>query len=46
VRTDMGGKEAAVSVEDSAAGIVKVIEKQRGAHKHLFLDYAGKELPW
>jgi NAD(P)-dependent dehydrogenase (short-subunit alcohol dehydrogenase family) len=46
VRTDMGGEAAAVSVEDSAAGIVQVIDKQRGVHKHLFLDYTGKELPW
>ncbi|MGD0110020.1 MAG: SDR family oxidoreductase [Rhodopila sp.] len=46
VRTDMGGDAAAVSVEDSAAGMVKVIEKQSGAHQHRFLDYNGKELPW
>jgi NAD(P)-dependent dehydrogenase (short-subunit alcohol dehydrogenase family) len=46
VRTDMGGQSAAVSVEDSTAGIVKVIESQSGAHTHRFLDYTGKELPW
>jgi len=46
VRTDMGGAAAAVSVEDSAAGMVKVIEQQSGAHQHRFLDYNGKELPW
>lgn len=46
VRTDMGGASAAVSVEDSAAGIVAVIERQSSAHKHLFLDYTGKELAW
>ncbi len=46
VRTDMGGPNAAVSVEDSAAGIVEVIEAQVGAHKHRFIDYAGKELAW
>jgi NAD(P)-dependent dehydrogenase (short-subunit alcohol dehydrogenase family) len=46
VRTDMGGPSAAVSVEDSAAGIVKVIERQAGAHEHRFLDYTGRELPW
>jgi NAD(P)-dependent dehydrogenase (short-subunit alcohol dehydrogenase family) len=46
VRTDMGGSSAAVSVDDSAAGIVKVIEQQRGAHRHRFLDYTGRELPW
>lgn len=46
VRTDMGGSNAAVSVEDSAAGIVSVIEHQSGRHQHLFLDYTGKEVPW
>jgi NAD(P)-dependent dehydrogenase (short-subunit alcohol dehydrogenase family) len=46
VRTDMGGQSAAVSVEDSAAGIVKVMEAQSGAHKHRFLAYTGEELPW
>jgi NAD(P)-dependent dehydrogenase (short-subunit alcohol dehydrogenase family) len=46
VRTDMGGQAAAVSVEDSVAGVVAVIEAQSGAHQHRFLDYTGKELPW
>jgi NAD(P)-dependent dehydrogenase (short-subunit alcohol dehydrogenase family) len=46
VRTDMGGQSAAVSVEDSAAGVVAVIEAQRGAHQHRFLAYTGEELPW
>src|SRR6202012_1675707 len=45
VRTDMGGSDAAVAVEDSVAGIVSVIEEQSGKHKHRFLDYTGKELP-
>lgn len=46
VRTDMAGPSAPVSVEDSAAGIVTVIEQQAGKHDHRFLDYMGKELPW
>jgi NAD(P)-dependent dehydrogenase (short-subunit alcohol dehydrogenase family) len=46
VRTDMGGQAAAVSVEDSAAGVVAVIEKQSGTHQHRFLTYTGEELPW
>jgi NAD(P)-dependent dehydrogenase (short-subunit alcohol dehydrogenase family) len=46
VRTDMGGPNAAVSVDDSAAGIVAVIEAQSGAHKHRFIDFTGKELAW
>lgn len=46
VRTDMGGSSAAVSVEDSAAGMVAVIEKASGAHEHRFVDYTGKEMAW
>jgi NAD(P)-dependent dehydrogenase (short-subunit alcohol dehydrogenase family) len=46
VRTDMGGPDAAVSVEDSAAGLVKIIEQQSGAHQHRFVDFMGKEVPW
>lgn len=46
VRTDMGGQSAAVSIEDSAAGIVTVIEQQSGAHHHRFIDYTGKEITW
>jgi hypothetical protein len=42
----MGGSNAAVSVEDSAAGVVSVIEEQSGKHRHRFLDYTGKEVPW
>ncbi|WP_428536224.1 SDR family oxidoreductase [Rhodopila sp.] len=46
VRTDMGGQSAAVSVDDSAAGIVSVLQQQKGAHQHRFLDYTGKEIRW
>ena len=46
VRTDMGGASAAVSVEDSAKGLVEVITAQRGRHHHVFLDYTGKEIAW
>jgi NAD(P)-dependent dehydrogenase (short-subunit alcohol dehydrogenase family) len=46
VRTDMAGPSAPLSVEESAAGIVAVIEAQSGAHQHRFLDYTGKEIPW
>jgi NAD(P)-dependent dehydrogenase (short-subunit alcohol dehydrogenase family) len=46
VRTDMGGSSAAVSVEDSARGIVDVLLKQQGKHHHAFVDYQGKEMAW
>jgi NAD(P)-dependent dehydrogenase (short-subunit alcohol dehydrogenase family) len=46
VRTDMGGANAAVSVEASARGLVDVIIRQQGAHRHAFLDYTGAEVAW
>ncbi len=46
VRTDMGGPSAAVSVEDSARGLVTVMLAQQGSHHHVFIDYQGKEIPW
>jgi NAD(P)-dependent dehydrogenase (short-subunit alcohol dehydrogenase family) len=46
VRTDMGGPSAAVSIEDSARGIVDVMTREKAAHHHAFLDYTGKEIAW
>lgn len=46
VRTDMGGAGAPVSVEESAAGIVGVIQRMSGIHQHLYLDYKGDEIAW
>jgi NAD(P)-dependent dehydrogenase (short-subunit alcohol dehydrogenase family) len=46
VRTDMGGPGAAVSVEDSARGMVTVLLREQGAHRHAFVDYQGAEIDW
>ena len=46
VRTDMGGPGAPVSVEQSARGIVDVLERERGRRGHRFVDYKGAEIPW
>ena len=46
VSTDMGGAGAPVSVDESATGLVTVIEQQAGKHGHRFLEYTGKELAW
>jgi NAD(P)-dependent dehydrogenase (short-subunit alcohol dehydrogenase family) len=46
VRTDMGGDQAPVGVEDSASGLVSVIENERGKHHHAFLDFQGHEVAW
>ena len=45
VRTDMGGPNAPVSVEDSVRGMADVLE----AHRQpgiAYLDYQGAKLPW
>ena len=46
VRTDMGGSAAPVGVDESAAGLVKVIEQERGKHRHAFIDFQGEEFAW
>ncbi len=46
VSTDMGGAEAAVTPEDSAAGIRAVIAGATAADNGRFFNYDGEELPW
>jgi len=46
VRTDMGGPSAPVGVEESARGLVAMIERERGKHHHAFIDFTGAELAW
>ena len=46
VRTDMGGPNAAVSVEQSAQGMVDVMEREMGRPGHRFLDHTGAAIPW
>jgi NAD(P)-dependent dehydrogenase (short-subunit alcohol dehydrogenase family) len=46
VSTDMGGAEAPVTPEDSAAGIRSVIERVTPADNGRFFNYDGEELPW
>ena len=46
VRTDMGGPQAPLSVEDSVRGLVRVIEQVAGQAGCDFLDHQGQALPW
>ncbi len=46
VRTRMGGQQAPTMPEDSAAGLLQVIEKLSPAKTGHFFDFKGKELPW
>jgi len=46
VQTDMGGKEAAITPQDSVAGMRAVIERLTPAENGKFFNYDGSELPW
>ena len=46
VRTDMGGKTAPLSVEESVAGMIEVIDGLKLDDSGCFRDYTGATLPW
>jgi len=46
VKTDMGGPDAPVLPEDSASGIIKVVDSLNLEDTGKFYDYMGREIPW
>jgi NAD(P)-dependent dehydrogenase (short-subunit alcohol dehydrogenase family) len=46
VRTDMGGSDADLSVEQSVEGLIAVIDKLSMAQSGRFWNWDGEELPW
>lgn len=46
VRTDMGGKEADISAQESAEGIFKLALKEWKAEDVMYLDYQGNPMCW
>ncbi|KAI0630618.1 NAD-P-binding protein [Trametes polyzona] len=46
VKTEMGGENAVVEVEDSAAGILKVVTSATAADSGKFVNFKGDALPW
>jgi NAD(P)-dependent dehydrogenase (short-subunit alcohol dehydrogenase family) len=46
VRTDMGGPQAHLSIDESIPGVVATIAAQRGKPGLQFLDYQGQTVPW
>jgi NAD(P)-dependent dehydrogenase (short-subunit alcohol dehydrogenase family) len=46
VRTELGGSDATLTVEQSTTGLADVIEGQAGARGLAFLDYTGRTIPW
>ncbi|MFI0813712.1 SDR family oxidoreductase [Streptomyces echinatus] len=46
VRTELGGPDAELSVEESIPGVVETIERHQGEPGLRFLDYQGQTVPW
>lgn len=46
VRTDMGGPNATLSVEESAQGLLREIAATDAARSGAYRNYAGQSLPW
>ena len=46
VKTDMGGPNAPVSIDESVEGMIRVIETTDIKETGKFLNYDGRELPW
>ena len=46
VKTDMGGPNAPVQIDESIKGMMQVIDKTDIRDTGRFLNYDGKELPW
>ena len=46
VRTDMGGSDAAVGIEESISGCLKVIGSTSEKNTGKLMDYKGTELPY
>lgn len=46
VRTELGGREAPLTVAESTEGVADVIEARTGRGGLHFLDYRGRVVPW
>jgi NAD(P)-dependent dehydrogenase (short-subunit alcohol dehydrogenase family) len=46
VRTDMGGPNGRLSIDESIPNLVRVVNAQRGKAGLQYLDYLGRTVPW
>ncbi len=46
VRTELGGEDARLSVEESVPNLVNVLLKKHGSPGLEYLDYLGRTVPW
>lgn len=46
VKTDMGGKNAPLEIEDSTSSIIGLVQNLNENHNGKFVQFNGEELPW
>jgi NAD(P)-dependent dehydrogenase (short-subunit alcohol dehydrogenase family) len=46
VKTDLGGPEASLTIEESIPNLVTTVDAQRGRPGLRYLDYLGRPIPW
>jgi hypothetical protein len=46
VRTELGGPQARLSVEESIPNLANVMDAQAGKAGLQYLDYLGRTVPW
>ena len=46
VRTELGGPDARLSIEESVPNLVNVLVKKQGKAGLEYLDYLGRTVPW
>jgi NAD(P)-dependent dehydrogenase (short-subunit alcohol dehydrogenase family) len=46
VRTDMGGPQARLSIEESIPSLANTMDAQTGKAGLQYLDYLGRTIPW
>lgn len=46
VKTEMGGPNALITVDQCVDGIVKLLQSLNESHNGAFLDYTGKKMDW
>ncbi len=46
VRTDLGGPDAHLSIDESVPNLVNVLIKKQGSAGLEYLDYLGRTVPW
>lgn len=46
VRTDLGGPDGRLSIEESVPNLVNVLLSVQGAPALQYLDYLGRTIPW